>query len=1347
MKKVQVLIILLILSVVVKAEVVVFALQEGDAFASGQMVQVKEGVVSITFGENGGADFFEAITSHAVDGYYAYTRGNGVNGNSTGGTFYTIKTEVPGTVEVAVIVNANKPFYIEENGSAMEAYNGIEVEEKYIGTYTFDAKAGSSYKIYCAGSKLGFYGFKFSYNSGSTTSTCSAPTFHRDNNQLSIYSSTPDAVIYYTLDASIPNPNSTKYDGPITLTQSCTVKAIAVAEGYEASEVASYNFIYIDPAANVLKWNFSDFEVGVYYEVVTIKGLTINPNRGSITIDENNKTVDDVTYTKRLKFGGGGDATSRNISFNAAEAGTLKVILTSASSAEDREIGVSLDGTEIGTLSAKGGVVEAATISIPAAGTVAIYGKQSGCNLYLVEFTAGGVNSTNWYVQEGMEGLADGVIKGGTTLMDNNLLTAKTMYDSNVAKDTVSFFNKDFEGGMNIRTYDDPSAENLVGNQYDGSTPLVINPKTNVKLTTYYRRQRGTNGVERFDLNDNKDLLVADQADIETTLDGTLTIGDILDEGDDLRYARKSYVLLAGHTYTMFRRGSTIRLYGFDCEATNAVCAAPTITTSGNTLVMTTSTPGATIYYTLDGSLPSTRSSLYTGSVTPTQNCQVRAIAVKKEMGNSSVTSFVVDWFQVDPVTISFVNMKVQLSTATPNSRIYYTTDGSTPTENSTRYTEPFVVSGNCTVKAIAYKDNFNPSDVVSLYIDLSNVKCDTPTFQMIGNVLSISTLTESATIYYTLDGATPTTSSYRYENPITLTRNVIVKALAVKDGYQNSEVGSYEVTYFQVEIPSFTEENNILTISCGTGGSSIYYVIGDGTLEIKEQNKYTRPITLTDNRVVRAIGILDGYRNSEEAIYRHNSISCEDVTISFDGHYVHMTSTTDGATIYYTTNGSNPTNTSAYYTEPVAVDALCTINAIATKENMNNSKVAKMELSYVYDGTAVIVKQAGLLSNAFNWNQGTSKSNRLEVRGPLNAVDMDFIKTLSSVEHLDMKNTSFADQNLPERAFANMNIISIELPSGLTQVGAELFAQCSKLAAIVWHADCKLTEEVLSGINNPNLLVYANSITYVPSGYNVINLVNNKASSIVLHDVRSGKGNFYCPQKFTAQKITYSRNFRLKSGMSESAGWETIVLPFNVEKIVHEKNGILAPFNSNVAGSKPFWLYNVQNNDFNPAMEIVANTPYIICMPNHENYADEYNQGGIVEFSANNVEIESTPTTEEKAIENSIALIPVYTAIEPSEKVYVVNYEEYEGHAPGNLFVRNLRTAYPFEAYLTINTTSAPSYIPIFNNEHTTDISDFKSLRDQGNDIWYTLDGQKLQGRPTTKGVYINGNRKVVVK
>jgi len=32
-------------------------------------------------------------------------------------------------------------------------------------------------------------------------------------------------------------------------------------------------------------------------------------------------------------------------------------------------------------------------------------------------------------------------------------------------------------------------------------------------------------------------------------------------------------------------------------------------------------------------------------------------------------------------------------------------------------------------------------------------------------------------------------------------------------------------------------------------------------------------------------------------------------------------------------------------------------------------------------------------------------------------------------------------------------------------------------------------------------------------------------------------------------------------------------------------------------------------------------------------------------------------------------------------------------------------------------------------------------------NDVWYTLDGRKLDGMPTKKGIYINGGRKVVVR
>jgi hypothetical protein len=32
-------------------------------------------------------------------------------------------------------------------------------------------------------------------------------------------------------------------------------------------------------------------------------------------------------------------------------------------------------------------------------------------------------------------------------------------------------------------------------------------------------------------------------------------------------------------------------------------------------------------------------------------------------------------------------------------------------------------------------------------------------------------------------------------------------------------------------------------------------------------------------------------------------------------------------------------------------------------------------------------------------------------------------------------------------------------------------------------------------------------------------------------------------------------------------------------------------------------------------------------------------------------------------------------------------------------------------------------------------------------NDDWYSLDGRKLDGKPTARGIYINNGKKVVIK
>ena len=143
-----------------------YALAAGDTFTAGQTVDVKadgETVATITYGVQGGADFKAAKANGSVTGFAAFTEGNGENGKAESGTVYYIKPAYDGKIEVAVVLNADKPFFVSEDGVALEDYNGIKESEKYYGTYTFSVKAGSTYAVYCTGSKLGFYGFNYTW--------------------------------------------------------------------------------------------------------------------------------------------------------------------------------------------------------------------------------------------------------------------------------------------------------------------------------------------------------------------------------------------------------------------------------------------------------------------------------------------------------------------------------------------------------------------------------------------------------------------------------------------------------------------------------------------------------------------------------------------------------------------------------------------------------------------------------------------------------------------------------------------------------------------------------------------------------------------------------------------------------------------------------------------------------------------------------------------------------------------------------------------------------------------------------------------------------------------------------
>lgn len=107
---------------------------------------------------------------------------------------------------------------------------------------------------------------------------------------------------------------------------------------------------------------------------------------------------------------------------------------------------------------------------------------------------------------------------------------------------------------------------------------------------------------------------------------------------------------------------------------------------------------------------------------------------------------------------------------------IYYTTDGSTPTNASTKYTGSFSVQQNTTVKAVCYNGS-NYSEVASQLYDGT---LQAPTISITNKGVVTIAATDNASIRYTTDGSTPTSSTGTvYSAPFSVENEVTVKAIA----------------------------------------------------------------------------------------------------------------------------------------------------------------------------------------------------------------------------------------------------------------------------------------------------------------------------------------------------------------------------------------------------------------------------------------------------------------------------------------------------------------------------------------------------------------------------------------
>ena len=738
-----------------------------------------------------------------------------------------------------------------------------------------------------------------------TNVPCDQPTFSYSDFVLTIKSKTEDVDIYYTTDGTEPTINSIRYDGPISFVQNDTIRAMAIGEHWGQSPTSEFrksDFKVATPTAAIS----NDFVVTLSCEAPNVEGMPktkiyYNQNRTKTTAGS-----EWTLYTEPFKM-----YTANHIHVKAVREGWID----SDVSHNDYYTNYYLEKPSI--------TPQYTSISyMPADTTVTISHSKADAQIY--------------YTLDGSDPNVSGVLyTAPVKLTHNSIVTAIAKRAGAINSDPEQREYKWFTVPMPTITIEHLAAVMTVEKPQHARIYYTLDNSTPTAESKLYTEP------------------------VALTQDCKIKAIAIADDWND------SSVGTFNSTTGFVKKNYTVVTPAFNSKQ---VIDGVMKENADSVLTITTSTAGATIYYTLDGSTPTINSSKYENGIKLTENCKVKVFAVKEDMFNSEQIEADVEWLQVKQPHISFNGKYVEMSVDTEDAVIYYTIDGTNPDTKSKAYQKPFMLEAEETsVKAIAVRANWNNSEYSSLTYNPGKNYCEAPGITRVAgtNKIQMTTRTEGATIYYTIDGLNPTVNSTAYTTEVEVTENCTVKAMAVESQLYDSEVASYTVDWFRATQPTITSDGIFVSITSTQENAKIYYTL-DGTDPTTNSSLYEGTLTMKSTCTIKAIAAKDNFNSSTVAVLNYYSTenACATPIFAKAGNNVSITSAPeDGTTIYYTTDGSTPTTGSEVFTAPIEVIQNGIIKALAVNPKLFQSEIGEYEVNWFKVETPVISQNGSVVS------------------------------------------------------------------------------------------------------------------------------------------------------------------------------------------------------------------------------------------------------------------------------------------------------------------------------------------------------------------------------------------------